>query len=236
MLRMLKDLARRMLPASLLKQIDGRRFANKSPQEVFDQIYQSHHWNEGGESISGRGSELAETAVIRKELPELFRKYEIKTVLDIPCGDMNWMSEVLENSQVSYTGGDIVQDLVRRNQKQLSSDRVRFQHMNLIEDDLPKVDLVISRDCWIHFSYENIQASVRNLKRSGSTYLLASTYPATPANRDIVTGNSRTIDLQKAPFNFPAPLELIHENVPNPPNAYNASKSMALWRIADLPE
>lgn len=234
MIRLLKDLARKVIPNSVLKQINGRKFAGKSPEEVFNQIFRDEHWKHQGESVSGAGSEMAATATIRKRLPDLFKKYQINTMLDIPCGDLHWMTDILDRTDVQYTGGDIVRDLIERNQKQYGRQGVNFKHLDLIDGPLPQVDLVLSRDVWIHFSFEHIQRSIRTLVDSGSTYLLASTYPATDLNRDIHTGNSRPIDLTKAPFNFPPPVESIQEDSPDGVNKATRSKQLALWRIADL--
>ncbi|MDR1323847.1 MAG: class I SAM-dependent methyltransferase, partial [Candidatus Margulisbacteria bacterium] len=61
------------------------------------------------ESRSGGGSEVDATKTIRKTLPKLWKKYKIKTFLDVPCGDYNWMKEI-DKSTITYIGGDIVQE------------------------------------------------------------------------------------------------------------------------------
>lgn len=51
--------------------------------------------NEGNsESKSGGGSTISSTTTLRHFLPIFFQKYNIKTILDIPCGDYNWMKMV----------------------------------------------------------------------------------------------------------------------------------------------
>ena len=51
-------------------------------KEVFTNIYESNLWT-SEESRSGLGSELKSTEVIRKELPELFKKQS--SDLKFPC-------------------------------------------------------------------------------------------------------------------------------------------------------
>ena len=41
--------------------------------------------------------------------------------------------------------------------------------------------------------------------------MIASTYLMSSRNRDIVTGEARTIDLCKPPFNLPEPIHLIDD-------------------------
>jgi hypothetical protein len=74
--------------------------------------------------------------------------------------------------------------------------------------------------------------AIQNIKRSGSTYLLTTTFPHAE-NSVIVTGSWRAINLQGAPFYFPAPVAIFNESSKNDPATL--SKSLALWKIADLP-
>ena len=77
----------------------------KDPEERFTKIYQENHWNDS-ESRSGEGSTQENTQNIRSELPKVLKKYKIKSMLDAPCGDFNWMN-VIKNTSIKYIGGDI---------------------------------------------------------------------------------------------------------------------------------
>jgi len=46
---------------------------------------------------------------------------------------------------------------------------------------------------------------LRNIRRSGSAYLLVTTFPDRKENVDIITGNWRPLNMEKPPFNFPRP-------------------------------
>jgi hypothetical protein len=109
-------------------------------KERFTKIYRDDLWD-GGESRSGPGSGLAYTTNLRLKLPALFDKYQIKSVFDAPCGDFHWMQHVLAKSNIDYIGGDIVEELVERNQKQFGKKIVNFMHINVIEDPFPFADL-----------------------------------------------------------------------------------------------
>ena len=135
----------------------------------------------------------------------------------------------IDLSQVSYAGMDIVSDLIKSNTMNFGRDNLKFRVADLVEDKLPKSDLVFCRDCLVHLSFKDIHAALANMKRSQSTYLLATSF-TDHSNFDIVTGNWRPINLQASPFNLPPPLQIFNEGEPGE----NKDKSMALWRLQDL--
>ena len=97
--------------------------------------------------------------------------------------------------------------------------------MDIIKDDMPKVDLILCRDCFIHLSYNNIFKAVRNFKNTNSKYLLTTTYKNIKENTDIFNGGFRKINLLLPPFNFSSPeIEIPEED----------DKVLSLWRIKDL--
>ncbi|MDX2302067.1 MAG: class I SAM-dependent methyltransferase [Microscillaceae bacterium] len=209
------------------------RFYGKSQQDIFTEIYQSNYWGDS-ESISGMGSNLEQTAAIRKELKILFEKFSITSILDIPCGDFNWMKEV-DLQKIAYTGADIVEAIVHQNQEKYAQKaQIRFELLNLTEDSLPAVDLILCRDCLVHFSYEDFFKALQQIKTSQSKYLLTTTF--TNPNRynfDIQTGDWRVLNLEKAPFHFPKPIDLINEQCSEGNGAYS-DKCLGLWRIDQL--
>src|SRR5690606_7413973 len=129
----------------------------------------------GQESASGTGSSADQTEKVARELPELFDSFNVSTVLDIPCGDFHWMKHV-DLSRVDYTGADIVGDLIRRNSNLHSKNGVRFEKLDIITGELPKVDLVFCRDCLVHLSYEAIFGALNNICNSRSVYFLTTTF------------------------------------------------------------
>lgn len=202
----------------------------KTTAQVFHDIFRHNGWS-GDESVSGLGSSLAQTQVLIDALPQLFEKYRVRTLLDIPCGDFHWMKHV-DLRSVSYVGADIVADMVTRNRR-YESDSVRFRPMDVIRDDLPKVDMIFCRDCLVHFSYRDLKLALANICRSGSTYLLTTTFPERERNKDIATGEWRPLNLCKSPVELPPPLELINEKCTEAGGIFS-DKSMGLWKIDDL--
>lgn len=76
---------------------------------IFDKVYKNREWGDG-ESVSGTGSYLESTKHLIRELPFLFSRYGIRSILDIPCGDFNWMKEV-NLSGINYIGDFIVEGI-----------------------------------------------------------------------------------------------------------------------------
>jgi hypothetical protein len=93
-------------------------------------------------------------------------------------------------------------------------------------DPLPRADLV-------HLPLGGVLAALLNVVRSGSRYLLTTTFPGRAANPDIPLGRWRPLDLQAPPFSFPAPLRLIVEGCTQGGGNYR-DKSLALWEVDDV--
>lgn len=198
---------------------------------IFDKIYRNNYW-ESDESLSGYGSTIEATKTIREFLPAFFEKYHIKSMLDIPCGDFNWMKTVPKND-LKYFGADIVTPLIFENKK-YSTNNINFEILDITKDELPTVDLIFCKDCIQHLSQSNIIKAINNIKKSKSTYLLITSYPLTLRNWNIREGSFCAVNLQKKPFLFPKPILSVKEesNVVG----VELDKTMCLWRICDLPD
>lgn len=205
----------------------------RSPTNTFTRFYHKNTWG-NEDSVSGAGSDLAGTAEVREQLPELIASLGIGSVVDVPCGDYFWLSHV-DLGVEQYTGGDIVRELVAANNSMFADDAHRFNTLDLLRDQLPGGDLLLCRDCLVHFSFADIEKALSNIRKSGVTYLLTTTFIDRATNRNIPTGSWRPINLQRPPFNFPAPLRIIDERCVEG-NGRFADKCLALWRVADLPD
>jgi hypothetical protein len=203
-------------------------------QVVFRAIWISNLWGDA-ESRSGTGSNLRETGVLRKRLASLLEHLAVRRILDVPCGDFHWMKEVQFPAGLVYEGGDIVEQIVNTNHNRYGCATRSFRTIDLLRDPLPAADLILCRDCLVHFSFIDIFAAVSNLKRSGSKYLLTTHYASEWPNDDIRTGRWRPLNLTRPPFNFPPPLFVIDEESTEADGRYK-DKHLALWRLEDLPE
>jgi hypothetical protein len=208
-----------------IKLKDRALFAKRDQMKtIFSKIYANGGWSE--ETVSGIGSTIQATSIIRHELPLLLKHIGATTMLDAPCGDFNWMREV-DLTGIHYTGVDVVAELIVQNQQLFANEAREFQVLDITKDHLPKVDLILCRDCLIHLSLHNAMQAIKNFKASGSSYLLTTTYTDLAKNSEILTGQWRPINLQAAPFNFPSPIKLIVE-LPL------EGRSLGLWELSGL--
>jgi hypothetical protein len=205
-----------------------------SREFIFNYIYQTNLWG-SGESASGVGSEDQATQRLQIEIPRLLRNLDAGILLDIPCGDFGWLSHA-DLSGVQYIGADIVSELVVQNSARFASghNNRRFLKLDLTNDPLPAADVVLCRDCLVHLPFEDIWGALHNIKKSGSVRLLTTTFTELQKNEDIMTGDWRPLNLQKAPFHFPEPTAYIVEGCIEENGAFT-DKSLGLWTINELP-
>ncbi|HEX7832435.1 MAG TPA: class I SAM-dependent methyltransferase [Thermoanaerobaculia bacterium] len=199
---------------------------------IFTRIYRHNEWGDG-ESRSGPGSTRARGADFRASLREIIERFGIRSILDAPCGDYNWMRDATDLPLDAYIGVDVVAELIAANKEQYADDAHSFLCRDITRDALPAANLILCRDALVHFSYADIHAAIANFKRSGSKYLLATTFAASPRNEDIRTGGWRALNLQVTPFEFPVPLAVIRD-VPPQAQGVVESKQLALWELSTL--
>lgn len=199
----------------------------------FSKIYEKNIFG-GSISRSGEGSNLIQTEVIRRALPELVKELGIRTFMDAPCGDWYWMKDVSLGVE-KYVGVDIVEALIEKHTKQFGNASHSFICGNLTEGDLPQVDMILCRDCLVHLSFDDIRKVLANFKRSNSKYLLTTTFASRNHNNDLTGKDSfwRPLNLELPPFNFPPPLKLINENCTEE-NSQFTDKHLGLWRLEDI--
>lgn len=179
------------------------KFGLRGNAGAFQHIYNTKYWGDD-ESVSGVGSSLASTANIRKELPRIVKEYGIQSMIDAPCGDLYWMSLILDEMGIDYIGGDIVPEVVSEAEERNLYERARFQTFDIIAEPFPKCDLWLCRDVLFHFSFSNIRKTLDNLRRSEIKYVMFTSITRDDvANRPIVTGDYRDLNLFKHPLNFP---------------------------------
>ena len=204
----------------------------KKFKESFDFIYKYGQWNEQ-ETVSGTGSTLTATVHLREELPILFKKYEIKSILDIGCGDVNWVKHVWEYLD-AYTGMDIVSDIIKINKTLYECDKVSFIQGDIRDARLAEssFDVVLLADVLVHLSFDDINIVFNVLRNGGVKYILATHFTEHIKNNNISTGDWRAINFTKEPFNMATPLESIPYNEPYDIGFGESNdKTLSLWKI-----
>jgi SAM-dependent methyltransferase len=197
-------------------------------EKIFRHVYRNNIWGDP-ETVSGLGSGVARTAAFRDQFRNLLIELGTTSLLDAGCGDFNWMKEV-KLPVDRYFGMDVVPELIAKNQTNYKNRGTLFIHGDITRDDLPRSDLILCRDCLVHFSYDDTFAALRNFKRSLARYLLTTTFVAFAENADIETGGWRQLNFERPPFNFPPPEKVIDEKCSHTGGIY-ADKRLALWRL-----
>lgn len=202
-------------------------------RQKFTEVYEKNIFG-GRVSRSGEGSDLVQTEVIRRELPKLIKTLGVKTFVDAPCGDWCWMKETALGVEL-YTGVDIVEALIEKNRREFGNVSTTFLCMDLAAGELPRVDLIFSRDCLVHLPFEDSLRIIANFKRSGSTYLLTTTFTGRERNDGLVGKASfwSPLNMRLPPFNFPEPILLINEGCTEEAGQF-ADKCLGLWRLDDI--
>ena len=205
-------------------------FRNNTLKEKFTNIFHNNSFL-GSVSNSGPGSDLLQTQIIRNEIPKLFKKYNIKSIIDGPCGDFYWMQYV-DLVNVKYTGVDIVAKLIKDNKRKYENSQRKFICKNIVSDKLPNADLILIRDCWVHLNNNEILLCIKNLKQNNIKYLLTTSFTNRSSNKEL-DDIWRPINLELSPFNFPKPIEVIIENCTENDSVFS-DKSLLLWEISRL--
>lgn len=214
-------------------QADRAAFDGLDLAARFKRIHETNLW--GAESsVSGLGSELDATAALRAELPSLLTALGARTLLDAPCGDAAWINSV--QLPCAYVGIDIVPDLINPLQAKAARGQIvgAYLLLDLTRDALPEADVVLCRDCLVHFSFANILRAIANFRTSGAQWLITTHFPDLQQNQDCEDGDWRALNFEHQPFQWGPPRHLLNEKCEEASGGWR-DKSLAVWRLADLP-
>lgn len=217
---------------NVVRRIGARLLRRTDHAAIFGEIHRDNAWGDA-ESVSGPGSTRARGAAFGDDLIALLRELDTRTLLDAPCGDFNWIAPIAD-AVPHYVGVDVVPALIDANRARYGSERRQFHRADISRDLLPTADVILCRDCLVHFSHRDVWATIANLRRSGARYLLTTTFVARASNAGIRTGAWQPLDLEAAPFAFPPPLALVDERCLHTGGIYR-DKRLALWALASLP-
>jgi hypothetical protein len=215
----------------------------KNSEEVFRDIYLDGFWMHGENvSASGAGSELSQTETLRRELPHTFETLGIDTVVDFPCGDMNWQIDMIPMLNLySYKGFDIVPELVANNTDDLKTwhfaeqyPKVSFEVGDIVTTPIPKCDLLIVRDCFVHLPQSEILAALKNIAASQIDFVAITNFMGVGRlNIDIEVGEWRPVNLCEYPYAMPFPMHVIVENCTEGDGVF-ADKTLSFWSIEQV--
>jgi ubiquinone/menaquinone biosynthesis C-methylase UbiE len=209
---------------------------------VFSNIYKNNDWNMGfgaqNESRSGLGSSFKYTEYIRKGLVNLIRDRDIKSMIDVSCGDWNWM-KLIQNELCDYTGIDIVESVVNNNTMLYSNEKTRFYCKDFLTvlKGMPanSVDLVLCRHTCEHLPTEYNLEFINECKRV-TKYLLLTTKKISltePKNSNLTLGvlAYRPINLDLTPYHEVLNNYFVEKLYDGPSSHYDHEMGIHLYKF-----
>jgi hypothetical protein len=222
---------------------------------IFDTIYKESRWagdglqlesmtpayyyphgktdeNNNRRSMSGTGSSRGyATNQSLTFLVDVIKELKITSMLDIPCGDLNWQMDAWETDSLNiYVGADVVPAVIALNKRRFSHHvNKQFVLWDFVTCPLPKLavwkaeaseptgqvfDVVHVRDVLQHLPLNDGARAAKHLLTSGIPYIIATTFP-NGTNEEIQQGEYFMSNREKAPYNFPKPIRCVatHPNI-----------------------
>jgi SAM-dependent methyltransferase len=135
-------------------------------------------------SCSGTGSLKENTVLFRTQLLQIIKQYNIKSILDLACGNYIAVKDIIANNNITYIGADISIKIIEHN-KQNYPDQT-FICLDAITGDLSQYDcdLIIFRHVIQHLNYTDAKKAVDNIYKSNSKYLFINHQRGLHANKD----------------------------------------------------
>jgi 2-polyprenyl-3-methyl-5-hydroxy-6-metoxy-1,4-benzoquinol methylase len=165
-------------------------------KNVFSKIYKEGLWRGG----SGAGSKLENVEEYVDILQKYIDKPEVKTVVDLGCGDWQF-SKFLDLSSVLYLGVDVVDSVIDSNINLYSASNIDFISRDITTYEVPQVDLIICKDVLQHLCNKDVASVLVKIIKSSKFALITNDFnPESTSNIDIENGDYRYLDLTLSPF------------------------------------
>lgn len=202
----------------------GNEIKKIKDEKKFELIYKKNYWKSNiSGSRSGRGSDIDATKNIRENLKKFLYEKKISSILDIPCGDFFWMSQI-DLTNTSYHGADIVEEIIDFNNNKFSSKNIFFSKLNILNNELPYADLLLCRDCLVHLDTNEIFHALENIKHSKPKFFASTCFLDYSNNKSEHDDNWKPINLSKNPFNLRSPDFILDDS-----NNNQHSKKLFIW-------
>ena len=204
---------RKIYTTKFFQSLTGNRTQIK--KKIFTSIYKSKHWVQNSESlperfisVSGHGSNIntAQHKNLNFNFNIMLEKYNINSIIDMPCGDFLWIKNTIIEKKIKYLGIDIVDELISENNKTYKNNHIEFLAEDIVDFKTDeKYDLVLIRDLFIHIKNLDIKKIINNLKKMQIKYIALNNYEKIQ-NKDVVVGQHRKVNILNEPFNLPKPI------------------------------
>lgn len=154
------------------------------------------------ESISGPGSSISNTTEVRQLIQETIHEYDIKSILDLGCGDWNWFKEI-DLHNLDYYGWDADEEMIQSNKSRFGKPNIHFSTYDIVLSDYINVDLIICRDVLFHMPIHLANKIINKSKRA-CNFFISTSFRDVDFNKGIgdVNWGYYPINLNKTPFNL----------------------------------
>lgn len=152
-----------------LRRLRGQNTSHIRKQDIaqtFTQIYANKVWMghaDNHEALSGAGSTQAATDTLLVELAAFLKEVECRELLDIGCGDYNWMRHL--QGDFNYLGIDIVPAVIDANNAAHADAHHHFLCVDATKNPVPGGDVAICREVLFHLSFADGAKLLQNIKR-----------------------------------------------------------------------
>jgi len=143
-----------------------------SHEHVFTNIYENKMWGEdvsdSFKGSSGCGSTLEFNNQYIAFLRDFIEKHNVKSVVDLGCGDWRCGRSIYENLSCSYIGYDIYEPMIKSHNELFKDSRWKFEVMNCFAnlDCMANADLLIVKDVLQHWSDKEVTEFMEFQKRT----------------------------------------------------------------------
>ena len=208
---------------------DGSHLRERDMAGIFSHIYASGAWvmHEQQDSLSGVGSTRRATDELASQLASFLREVGCRRLVDIGCGDFNWMQRVA--GDFDYLGIDVVPRVVEENRARYGKDGRRFICMDATREAIEPGDVAVCREVLFHLSFEDGLRLMRNIRAAGFGHVLFTNDTSIWFNSDIRSGDFRRINLRRAPYNLPAPQRELRDD------KVSMGRVLSVWPGSALP-
>tara|TARA_B110000503_G_C7035420_1_gene365879 strand:- start:108 stop:848 length:741 start_codon:yes stop_codon:yes gene_type:complete len=221
---MIREILKKIIPIRIRQKIRAfeqkvfgmeRDYKNLSTEDAFEKIYKRGIWGKDleGNPTSGSGSHTKSIVDPYVDAVKIIvANNNINTAIDLGCGDFAVGSKIVDLFE-SYTACDISSTILERNRRVYQLPSLKFEKLNLAEDQLPNADIAFVRQVLQHLSNKNIKAFVKQLndKKKFKFLLITEHLPFSSKfapNRDKPNGPSIRIGMNSGvvlhtePFNL----------------------------------
>ena len=190
-------------------------------EQVFTKVYENNVWGNNNNAAyngsSGQGSEIYynQYAYIPL-LKRIITDNNIKSIVDLGCGDFKCGKLIYDDLDILYTGYDAYKKIVDYNATQHALPKYTFMHLDFYnnKESIVTGDICILKDVIQHWSADNIYTFLDYLVESKKfKYILICNCCDNPQRyADIKTGEFRPLSCECFPLKKYNPVKLFNYN------------------------